>query len=95
MKYNVQHGRVIDENGQVNRKGDIVELGKEKAEFYAHRIEAVDGLPDEFPLKEKLVEAGYDSQSKVHEATDEDLLAINGVGESRLLEIRNYGINNQ
>lgn len=101
--YRVQNWPVKDDDGDIHEDGDLVELSDEKAKFYAGRLVEVeaepesdeseysDELPDGFPVKDLLVEAGYDTKSKVNEALDEDLLAIDGIGDSRLLDIRNYG----
>lgn len=45
-------------------------------------------LPDEFPSKELLEKEGYESESDVSEATDEELLEIDGIGPVKLDEIR-------
>lgn len=43
-------------------------------------------LPDH--IKEKLTEAGFDTPEKVLEASNEDLLAIAGIGRKMLITIR-------
>lgn len=45
-------------------------------------------LPDDFPARALLVEAGYTTLERVREATDEELLAIRGVGRRLLERIR-------
>lgn len=46
------------------------------------------GLPNDFPEKALLEKEGYDSVQSVREASDEELLAIEGVAEGRLAKIR-------
>jgi hypothetical protein len=45
-------------------------------------------LPDGFPGKANLEKNGYDSVSEVSEATDEELLALEGIAEGTLAKIR-------
>jgi hypothetical protein len=45
-------------------------------------------LPEDFPAREKLVAAGYDTAAAVEEASDEDLLAIDHLGDQTLGKIR-------
>jgi len=45
-------------------------------------------LPDDFPEAERLRAAGFRTLGAVREATDEDLLAVEGVGKARLETIR-------
>lgn len=45
-------------------------------------------LPEGFPAKEKLEKEGYESVEEVSEATDEELLAIDGIAEGTLAKIR-------
>lgn len=42
------------------------------------------------PYHNYLVKAGYDTVPKVNGAKDTQLLAIDGIGDERLLEIRNH-----
>lgn len=44
------------------------------------------GLDDE--IKAKLMAAGYETNAAVHEATDDELLAIEGIGSATLRKIR-------
>lgn len=45
-------------------------------------------LPDGFPAKAKLEEAGYDTVQDVREASDEELLGLDGIAEGTLAKIR-------
>lgn len=45
-------------------------------------------LPEGFPGKASLEKNGYDSVSEVSEATDEELLALDGIAEGTLAKIR-------
>lgn len=45
-------------------------------------------LPDGFPAKAKLEEAGYDTVQDVREASDEELLGLEGIAEGTLAKIR-------
>lgn len=47
-------------------------------------------LPEDFPGHAQLVEAGYTTMHKVETASDEDLLAVEGVGPATLEKIRGY-----
>ena len=48
------------------------------------------GLPEDYPAASTLEEAGYTSTDEVDAASDEELLAIDGIGEATLKEIRSY-----
>lgn len=45
-------------------------------------------LGDDFPSAALLIDAGYTTHAKVAKATDEELLAIDGVGQATLEKIR-------
>lgn len=45
-------------------------------------------LGEDFPHAALLIDAGYGTEAKVRNASDEDLLAINHIGPSALAEIR-------
>lgn len=45
-------------------------------------------LRDDFPSKDLLDKEGYETEAEVAEATDEELLAIDGIGPVKLDEIR-------
>ena len=47
-----------------------------------------DALPDDFPARALLVAGGFDTLAKVREATDEQLVALDNVGEATLAKIR-------
>jgi len=47
-----------------------------------------EGIPEE--ILGKLAEAGFESAEKIAEATDEELLAINGIGPATLKIIREH-----
>jgi hypothetical protein len=47
-----------------------------------------DALPEDFPARETLVAAGYDTTAAVEEASDEDLLALDHLGDKTLGKIR-------
>lgn len=46
------------------------------------------GLPDDFPEKDRLEDAGYDSIAKIKTASDQDILDIKYIGASKLDDIR-------
>lgn len=46
------------------------------------------GLAEDFPYRDLLVGAGFKSAQSVRDASDEQLMAIDGIGEARLKEIR-------
>lgn len=45
-------------------------------------------LPDDFPRRDKLLEAGYTTVEQVAELSDDDLMAVDGIGKASLAEIR-------
>lgn len=45
-------------------------------------------LPDDFPVRDLLADAGLETLERVRAASDDDLLALDGVGPKRLREIR-------
>ena len=45
-------------------------------------------LPEDFPVRDLLIEHGFDSVEKIKAASNEQLLEIDGVGPKRLTEIR-------
>jgi DNA-directed RNA polymerase alpha subunit len=47
-----------------------------------------DDLPEGFPLREKLIAAGFFTLTAVLVASDEELLAVKGIGAASLKEIR-------
>jgi hypothetical protein len=51
------------------------------------RVPVEKALPDDFPGREELVAAGYDTLSKVRKASEEDLAAIKGIGKATLTKI--------
>ena len=57
-----------------------------KAEAAAE--ETVRALPEEFPHRELLTGAGFNTVEKVSAATDEELLAIDGLAGARVKEVR-------
>lgn len=46
-------------------------------------------IPEDFPKREVLIENGYDTMEKIRNATSEDLLEIEGIGEATLNTIGN------
>ncbi len=58
-----------------NRKGNVI----------ARR----GGMPR--PVADRLMDAGFDLARKIREASDEDLLAIQGIGPGMLKRIRLWG----
>ncbi len=51
-------------------------------------FETLEETPLPPKIREKLTEAGFDTPSKVLKATDEELLAIKGIGRQMLAAIR-------
>lgn len=47
-----------------------------------------DALPEDFPARAALSEAGYTSRSQIADLSDEDLTAIKGVGPATAARIR-------
>lgn len=83
--------------GVRKRKGAIVMgLPKQRQiELVAEgKAEPLDfkGLPEEYPRRDLLVAHEYFSIEQVEAATDEALLAIDGIGPKRLQEIRSFNL---
>lgn len=51
-------------------------------------LEPVDDLPEGFPQREALTAAGFGALLLVTKASDEELLAIDGIGKATLEKIR-------
>lgn len=47
-------------------------------------------LPEDFPALDILNNAGYTTRHQVETATDEDILALEGIGQATLEKIRGY-----
>lgn len=47
-------------------------------------------LPDDFPAREALINAGIDTIEKVAAVSDEELLAVDTIGKVTLAKIRGY-----
>jgi|ERR1051325_642130 hypothetical protein len=68
--------------------------GESTADFLERLADKVESqppdsdLPEDFPMRELLAESGYASIEAVKAASDEDLLAIDGIGDARLKDIR-------
>lgn len=45
-------------------------------------------LPNGFPARAALIKSGFDTTEKVKAASDEQLIAVDGVGEANLVKIR-------
>ncbi len=45
-------------------------------------------ITDEFPHGQQLIDAGFTTTSKVEKASDEELLAVEGIGPAGLVAIR-------
>lgn len=52
----------------------------------------VDDLPEDFPERQLLTDAGYGALLLVSKATDDELRAIDGIGKGKLKAIRDYAI---
>jgi len=53
----------------------------------------VDDLPEDFPEREALTDAGYGALLLVSKASDDELRAVKGVGKATLKAIRDYDVN--
>jgi hypothetical protein len=54
----------------------------------------VDDLPEDFPERQLLTDAGYGALLLVSKATDDELRAIDGIGKGKLKAIRDYALHN-
>lgn len=80
--------------------GETVELNETDAEVFLRRgfVKEIDtsGEADSYPDlsvtedagRERLIASGYTSDAEVRAASDEDLLAVSGIGEAKLEKIR-------
>jgi hypothetical protein len=88
----------IRSSGSVTPPGETAELSRKDAEIFLHRgfvkeTEQSGDNADELSVssdagREALVDAGYDTDDKVRAATDDELLALDGVGAKTLEKIR-------
>lgn len=83
---------VWDENGKLYRPGKV-----EVPEALAKRLgkstegKTVEEKPqDAYPYADILSAGGYKDWAAVNKATDEQLLALDGIGPARLKEIREF-----
>lgn len=49
---------------------------------------AGDELPEGFPARDRLIAQGYTTRTRVREASDEELIALDGIAEGRVAQIR-------
>ena len=47
-------------------------------------------LPEDMPYRDALIDDGFDTVEAINNATDEELVAINGIGYKALEKIRSY-----
>lgn len=78
-RYVTSDGRLVDANGQPLAAAEPAE---------APTSEPAPALPEGFPHAGLLTEAGFGTLQLVTEATDDDLLAVKGVGKAALRDIR-------
>ena len=48
------------------------------------------GLPEDLPYRDALSEAGFETLDAINDATDDDIIAVNGIGYKALEKIRAY-----
>ena len=96
-KYRVKPGFTFGKDRGLG-PGDIVELTAEEAGGFLDKLEAaaddaelnmtgdLTRLPDS--ILAKLTAAGYTTDYEIIQASDDDLLSINGIGEKALESIR-------
>lgn len=86
-------GSATSKDGRTYRftAGKLVEGAEEGSLDHCPSVEWVEesngGLPEDFPAKELLEEAGYDSIEKISEATAKDLTEIKGIGKATAEDI--------
>lgn len=78
----VPEGKVKIIGGRAYGPGAELPGGKAEARPRA------DSIPEDFPYAALLSGGGYKTAEALRAASDEDLLAIDGIGEARLKEIR-------
>jgi hypothetical protein len=94
---------IINGGGSVLVKGEIIskvkdlpytmaDLQQEEKELAKKKAKLEGGesteLPEDFPARELLIAAGYDTLDLVKNASDEDLDAIDGIGPATVEKIR-------
>lgn len=69
--------------------GGLIEVGtKSKSQAKDDGGTGDEELPQDFPARKALVKAGFDTVDKVKAASDEELIAVDGVAEKTLGQIR-------
>lgn len=85
-------GKWVDAEGKETDEPRASDAEKAKPEPVKAETKDADGnkVSVPMPYASLLEEAGYGSPEAVRKASDEDLLAIEGIGPTRLAEIRAY-----
>lgn len=68
--------------------GDVKKAAKANAQTQTSENNGGDELPAGFPARMQLIKAGFDTTDKVAAAGDEELAAIEGVGDATVAKIR-------
>ncbi len=79
----IVRGRFVDPNGV-----DLGPAPKGKAEKVEDSSTNPASLPDDFPERDLLIGTAFKSTEALNAATDEDLLAVDGIGPAKLKAIR-------
>jgi hypothetical protein len=75
--------------GEIEVSGAVAKALKgEELPASAPQSSGSDGLPADFPYGEILAGSRFATLSAIRAASDEELLAVDGIGEARLKEIR-------
>jgi DNA uptake protein ComE-like DNA-binding protein len=80
--------KYVDASGKEMKKSAVSEAGKASDESGTETAEASAAPASSTPYADALAKAGYDTDTKIRAASDEDLLAVEGIGPARLAEIR-------
>lgn len=70
------------------KHGGLIEVSREPKGGSKSGGKNNSDLPEDFPARAALIEGGFDSLEKVNGASDEDLIAVKGVGEKTVVHIR-------
>lgn len=76
-----------DESSFLERIASAIE-GAREASGGNTESEPGDELPEDFPHREAVTKGGFTTKAAARKATDDELLALDGIGEARLKEIR-------
>lgn len=75
--------------GPARQEMDMTDVGEDDGDEESDD-DADQPLPNGFPMKMRLDAAGFNTLGKLRAASDEELMALDGIGASRVEEIRSF-----